>query len=453
MRSYKDKKVLVVGLGRSGVAAAKFLVREGASVTVTDTKSEADLAKEIAQLNSAVGGAGAVQYHLGANPPELFTKHDLIVLSPGVPLDIAGLKLANEENIPIICEIELGLSKLEGKLIAVTGTNGKSTTTELVGEILKKSNKRVWVGGNLGTALMDEIDDAKSADFVVLEMSSYQLELTPSLNAYISVWLNVTPDHLDRYDSFERYVQAKANIGLNQTANAWTVFNCDDELVLREVESFKSTKVPFSISKSLSSGGWYEGSKLVIKSPAANFEVDVSRAKIKGVHNLENIAAAVLVAAICGVQKEAVIEALENFRGLPHRLQFVRELGGVSYYNDSKGTNVGAVLRSVESFDSPVVLIAGGQDKNTGYSKLNGVVKSKVRAIVAIGEAAANISKELSDVTTVVTCGSMEDAVKLAKKKSEPGDVVLLSPACSSFDMYKDYMERGDDFTRCVEKL
>lgn len=430
---------MVVGLGRSGLASVKYLTGQGAKVTVTDSNANAETPH------------GVAASYFGSNPPEIFAEQDMIVLSPGVPNDIEGVKLAGQNNIPVVCELELGLKMLNGKVIGITGTNGKSTTTKLVGEILKEAGNNVWVGGNIGRPLIDDIDIAKDAKYVVLELSSYQLELTPSLKPFIAIWLNVTPDHLDRYETFDHYIKAKTKIGTNQDGSDWIVFNSDDQIVSREIESFRSKKVPFSVSRELKSGGWYEES--IFKSSIRELSVDINSAKIKGIHNRENIAAASLTAAICSVGSKTVEDVLKRFEGLPHRLQFVRELNGVTYFNDSKGTNIGAVIRSVESFDSPVLLIAGGQDKNTGYEELRGVVKEKVKMILAIGEAAQNICSELGDVTTVEICETMQDAVRKAETNAENGDVVLLSPACASFDMYKDYTKRGEDFTKCVNKL
>lgn len=460
MKDYRDKKVLVVGLARSGVAAASYLVRQGASVTVTDTRRRSELESEIGALESSLKDLNTIKYHLGSNPAPLFAESDLVVVSPGVPLEIEGVRLAMKKKIPVICELELGISRLKGRLVAITGTNGKSTTTALAGELLKGAGKNVWVGGNIGRPLIGHIDEAKGADYVVLELSSYQLETTPSLRAHVAVWLNVTPDHLDRYASFDQYVAAKELLGRNQKGDDWIIFNQDDPLVSRRVALFKSQKLPFSPSSKLDSGAWYEGGRLRVKGQGSragggefDFSIDTSVSKLMGIHNRENIAAASLVAALFGLSGREIGKSLARFKGLPHRLQFVRELNGVSYFDDSKGTNVGATVRSVESFDSPIVLIAGGQDKNTGYQGLRSVVAGSVRCILAIGSAAEKIGDELGDVVDVIICESLPRAVEVAADKSVPGDVVLLSPACASFDMFKDYAHRGEVFIDCVNSL
>lgn len=458
MTEYKNKKILVVGLGRSGLAAAKYLSGLGADVTVNDRRSERELSAEVGSLLDSLRadskGAAEIKFRLGGHPSDLFVSSDIIILSPGVPLDIEGIVLARKKGIPVVCELELGLPHLTGKVVAITGTNGKSTTTELIGLMLGKKGS-TWVGGNLGTPLIAEIEKASDSRYVVLEVSSYQLELTPSLKPYISVWLNATPDHLDRYDSFNEYVNAKAQIGVNQDGNDWAIFNCEDTLVAERVKAFNAKKVPFSVVKILNSGAWYEGSNLKcsVEEAGLNITVDTDGAKITGAHNRENIAAAALVAGVCGASSSDIENVLREFGGLPHRLQFVRELNGVKYFDDSKGTNVGAVVKSIESFDAPVVLIAGGQDKNTGYADMKEIVKQKVRHIIAIGEAAGKIRDELANVAEITICGSMKDAVRTASAKSVSGDVVLLSPACASFDMYKNYAERGEDFIRCVNEL
>lgn len=447
-REYANKKILIVGLGRSGLSAAKYLSGRGANITVTDSRSYEELSDQMSSLKGC-----DIEYHCGSNPSFLFVKSDLIVLSPGVPLNIEGVRLAREMGKEVVCEMELALDEIKGRVIAITGTNGKSTTTALIGEFLKGAGKKMWVGGNLGNPIIGEISDAKAADYVVLEVSSYQLELTPSLRAGIGILLNITPDHLDRYSSFEQYIKAKALIGRNQTKDDHIIYNTDDQIVVSEIENFRSKKLPISVSKELGVGAWYKKNELHLKADGFDFSVDVGLSKLSGIHNRENIAAASLAASLCGVEKKDIERVLTEFNGLSHRLQFVKEVSGVLYYDDSKGTNVGAVKRSLESFDGHVVLIAGGLDKNTGYADLREIVATKVRCIVAIGEAAQKIKAELSDATDVILCSSMEAAVNKAREKAREGDVVLLSPACASFDMFKDYAHRGNVFAECVRKL
>jgi len=449
MYTLRGKKVLVVGLGRSGIPAAAFLAKEGAIVSATDLKSEGELMDAI-RILSPLG----VKLFFGKNPTQLFLEQDLIVASPGVPLDIEGIVKARERGIPVISEMELVLDRIRGKIVGITGTNGKSTTTVLIGEMLKAAGKRVWVGGNLGTPLISGIEAAESAEVVVLEISSYQLETTPHLRCNVAVWLNATPDHLDRYRSFEEYVGAKALIGMGQSKHDFIVYNMDDPVVSREVEEFKAIKLPFSTSSRLAIGAYYEGERLnILLADGPSLELNASLSALFGRHNKENIAAAALASAILGASKADIELALKEFKGLPHRIQFVRELDGVRYFDDSKGTNVGAVIKSLESFNSSIILIAGGKDKNTGYSDLREYLKGKVKKVLAIGEAAPRIAKEIGDIVAVEICKTMDEAVRKAHASANSGDVVLLSPACSSFDMFKDYRERGEVFVRCVNSL
>lgn len=449
MIDYKNKKILIVGLGRSGLAAARFLASRGAGLTVTDGKKREDLGDSLAKLSRY-----DIDFRLGSHPRDIFSGKDLVVVSPGVSPEVEGLETARKSNTPIVCEMELGLKELKGKVVAITGTNGKSTTTELIALFLKEKGKKVWVGGNLGTPLLDGIYEAVDAEYVVLEVSSYQLETTPSLHPYISIWLNATPDHLDRYKTFDEYVDAKSMIYKNQTSEDWLIYNDADPIVKERVSRAKAKKVPFTVNGEASFGGYFSGGEnLEINAGGVSFGLDTSVAKIKGLHNRENIAASALAAAICGVGGREIESVLKKFEGLPHRLQFVREINGVSYYDDSKGTNVGAVVRSLQSFGSPVVLIAGGLDKHTGYTDLKDVVAEKVRHIFAIGEAAQNIKDELGKVAKVDICKTLDEAVRAAANIARPGDVVLLSPACASFDMFKDYAHRGEEFVRCVKAL
>jgi UDP-N-acetylmuramoylalanine--D-glutamate ligase len=454
----KGKKVLIVGFGRSGLAAAKYCFERGALVTVTDEKPESAFKKDVAEAfgpASNCGGLKSAATYFGSHPLHLFEEADVIIPSPGVPLDMEGLKVARKRGVPIMGEMELVISEIKAPIIAITGTNGKSTVTTLIGEMLKEAGKKALVGGNLGTPLIELLrttsDERLTTDFIVLEVSSYQLEITPNFHPHIALLLNITPDHLDRYASYDEYIAAKELIVRNLTAKDHFIYNEEDPLVKKIAKKTKAKKTGFATEE-------IGSRKSEVRSPTSDFSpllltIDLSRAKIKGQHNKENIIAAVLAAGVAGCSAEAVQRVIETFKGLPHRNQFVREVSGVKYFDDSKGTNVGAVVKSLEGFDSKVVLIAGGLDKGGSYDPLRPLIKEKVKALVLIGTAKDKIANELGDLTKVVKAGSMADAVREASALALTGDVVLLSPACASFDMFKDYADRGNKFAEEVKKL
>lgn len=434
----RGRKILIVGFGKSGQAAARYCLKQGAIVTVTDEKP----AEEFKWTADSEQWAGKTYF--GEHPLHLFEKADIIVVSPGVSLNIRGLQLARKKGIPIIGEMELILNEIKTPVIAITGTNGKSTVTTLIGEMLREGGKKVLVGGNLGTPLLELLYPDLSApsavhcslitDYLVLEVSSYQLEITPSFKPYIGILLNITPDHLDRYASYQDYIDAKGLIIKNQDQNDFFVFNKDDENAVIISKKSKSKRIGFSV-----------------KEPPV--EIDLSKAKITGIHNQENIIAASIAANIAGVSWKAIQKTIDTFKGLAHRNQFVREVRGVKFYDDSKGTNVGAVVKSLEGFDSKVILIAGGLDKGGSYDPLRPLVKEKVKSLVLIGAAQKIIANVLGDLTDVVMADSMAAAVREASVRAVSGDIVLLSPECASFDMFKDYADRGNKFAEEVMKL
>lgn len=418
----RNKKVLIVGFGRSGQAAARYCLDHGACVSVTDKRPSSDFDLRTAGMNT----------YFGSHPSSIFEKQDLIVVSPGVPLDIEGITRAKAKGIPVIGEFEL--ADIKAPIIAVTGTNGKSTVTTLIGRIMKEAGLKVAVGGNLGTPLLDMLDDIGNAEYVVLEVSSYQLEISPSFHPNIALLLNITPDHIDRYGSMQAYIDAKALIVRNMGVADVLIYNEEDDLVRNIAENSKARKIGFSAARGV------EG-------------LDLSKAGIEGAHNKENMIAAALAAAEAGVDFSVSQKVFEGFTGLPHRNQFVREVNGVRFFDDSKGTNVGAVVKSLEGFRSKVILIAGGLDKGGSYDPLKPLVRDKVKALVLIGEAREIMARELGGLTTVIMADSMEDAVKESFRIADKGDVVLLSPACASFDMFKDYADRGNRFAEAVMRL
>lgn len=461
----KDRKVLVVGLARSGAASANFLAGAGAKVTVNDNKDAGLLAPFIKALNPSVSTV------FGSHPEQLFKEADLIVVSPGVPLSIKPLNDSRNKHIPVIGELELAYivsrmqeSTAKSGFIAITGTNGKSTTTMLVYEMMKNAGFGTLLGGNIGIAMTDEIIaaecESKRTDFVVAELSSFQLEAINSFRPKAAAILNITPDHMDRYENLDEYVEAKCNVFMNQDETDFLVLNADDESIEKVVGRLKAKEggMPelfyFSRKRKVS-GAYYDGAaiKFDMDLPGARFDMDPSKFRIKGVHNIENAMAASLLALLCGCSADAVTKTLAEFPGLEHRLEFVRDTGGVIFVNDSKGTNVGAVIKSLEGFAGPVILIAGGRDKDGDFSALKDLVREKVKAMILIGEAAGKIEKALTGATDIFHEEGLAAAVAKARALASKGDAVLLSPACASFDMFRDFEDRGRQFKEAVAAL
>lgn len=424
----RGKKVVVVGFGRSGQAAARYCAGQGARVTVTDNGPSS----QFAEIMPSFAPLQLTTY-FGGHPDRCFHEADVIVVSPGVP-DLPQLAEARANGVPVVGELELAVQEISAKIVAITGTNGKSTTTALVGHLLAEGGVRTCVAGNIGTPLLDILHDAQKADVVVLEVSSYQLETTPSLKPHVAILLNITPDHLDRYGSMERYIAAKGLLFQNQAAGDVCIYNMDDAEVVRLAAESRARKLPFST-----------------RTPPVAWRL--SDTQLTGAHNFENLIAATLAVEALGVSREAIGRGLKNFKGLPHRLQLVREWRGVQFFDDSKGTNVGAVVKSLEGFAAPVHLIAGGLGKGGGYAELRPVVKGHVKSLILMGQAAIEMQRELGDLVPTVIVDSMALAVKAASDRAQPGEVVLLSPACASFDMFRDYADRGDQFCKYVKEL
>jgi UDP-N-acetylmuramoylalanine--D-glutamate ligase len=441
MYELTGKKILVVGLGRSGVAAAKFAVARGARVTVTDVLSENELQKSLKELSGI-----DVEKRLGDHGEGLFASADMVVTSPGVPTDLPGFELARNTGIPIVGEMELALREISSPIAAVTGTNGKTTTTALIGHLMDACEISNCIGGNIGTPISDLVDQANAADWVVLEVSSFQLEVSPSLRPEIAVWLNVTPDHLDRHHSFKEYVTAKSRLFSQLTNDSWGIYNVSDKAVKEAVQSSNAKLIPFD-STSADNDLWVD------LGDGKRHCFSLNKVGIGGVHNRENMTAAIATTLLAGGDEGAIQSGLESFRGLPHRLEFVAEIEGVLFYNDSKGTNVGATEKALDSFDRPIVLIAGGQAKGVEFGSLASKIENKVKRLILIGEAAGRIRDEVGNATSTLEVGSMDDAVKEAWRSAESGDVVLLSPACASFDMFKDYTHRGVVFKNAVRLI
>lgn len=441
---FNGKQVTVVGLARSGIAAARALHARGAIVTVTDKKPLGQLDLQIKAL-----GSDAVSVVAGGHPARIFMEADLIVLSPGIP-KIAPILEARRHGVKVISELELAWMLSNTPYIGITGTNGKSTVTTLVGLMLAKAKKKVLVAGNIGNALTEDTAQLSGRDWIVAELSSFQLEDIDTFRPGIATILNLTQDHLDRYDDIEEYGEAKARIFMNQQKEDFLVLNFDDPVVKSYTGNTAATVVPFSRKLRFNPGACVLDGYVVFNGRRI---IAVDEIKISGVHNLENALAATALSILAGADVNSVAAALRSFPGLEHRLEFVRDKDGVSYINDSKGTNIGAVIKSVEGFSRPVILIAGGLDKGSDFSSLKDLFKHKVKLLILIGAAADKIAKAVETATETVFAQSLQEAVQFASACATRGDIVLLSPACASFDMFKNFEDRGRQFKEAVQNL
>jgi UDP-N-acetylmuramoylalanine--D-glutamate ligase len=444
----KGKNIVVVGLARTGVAVARFLAERGAMVTVTDIKDEAALAPHLERLAGL-----AINYELGRHDKESFLNADLIVVSPGVPMEIEPLKLARARKRQVISEIELASRFIDATLVAITGTNGKTTTTTLTGEIFRECGFTTFVGGNIGNALIDLVTSAAEVERVVVELSSFQLEGIEQFHPHVSVLLNITEDHLDRYATFRDYMDAKARIFENQTAADFAVLNMDDPLVAGYAGKLRARVVPMSRQKEQSQGIFHRDGIITFRWDGREEQFPVAGYRLKGVHNLDNIMAALAATLLLGCDAARAQTAVAAFPGLPHRMELVATINGIPWYNDSKGTNVGSVVKSLESFAGGVTLIAGGKDKGGDYAPLAPLVKERVEHMILIGEAKEIIGKALGHLTDTRAAGTLDEAVELAHRLTAPGGVVLFSPACSSFDMFRNYEERGERFASLARAI
>ena len=444
----KNQRVLVVGLGKSGVASALFLKARGARVTVSDTKSQDELRGEIPKLLDQ-----GITLETGGHGERTFRGQDLIVVSPGVPVDAPQLAQARDQGIPVIGEIELAARFLQGRIVAITGSNGKTTTTALTGEVVARGGRESLVGGNIGTAAISLVDQSTDDSYVVLEVSSFQLETIESFHPFIAVVLNITPDHLDRHSTFEAYVDAKARIFENQTGDDFAVLNADDPACVGLADRTKARKVWFSRKREVDSGAWVRSSQVVFRDGGQEREImPVSEIKLKGAHNLENVLAAVCAGMLVHTEPQRIRRAVQEFKAVEHRLEYVATVRGVEFYNDSKATNVDATIKALESFPANIHLILGGKDKGSDYTVLKPLLKERVRRVYTIGSAAEKIEAHLSGAVEVVRAGTLEAAVKRAAASAESGDVVLLAPACASFDQFENY-EHGRVFKQAVQAL
>ena len=443
-----NKRVLVVGLGKSGVASALFLKKHGAQVTVSDTKSGDELRNEIPVLLDH-----GITVETGGHGDRTFRGQDLIVVSPGVPVDAAPLVQARALGEAVIGEIELAAQFLPGPILAITGSNGKTTTTTLTGEIMTAAGFSTLVGGNIGTPAISLAERAKPETVIVLEVSSFQLETIQTFRPKVAVVLNVTPDHLDRHRTFEIYVDAKARVFENQQASDFAVLNADDATCVALGTRTRAQVFWFSRQKEVDRGAWVCDGNILFRDSAGQREImQVSEIPLKGAHNLENVLAAICASALMGCSPEKIRQAVQNFKAVEHRLEFVATIRGVDYYNDSKATNVDATIKALESFPANIHLILGGKDKGSDYTVLNDLLRKRVKIVYTIGAAAAKIESQIKGAE-VVHAETLENAIRKANAAAKPGDVVLLAPACASFDQFKSYEHRGKMFKDIVRGL
>ncbi len=443
------KRVLVVGLGKSGVASALFLKAKGARVTVSDAKSEEQLRGEIPALLDK-----GIAVEAGGHGERTFRQQDFIVVSPGVPIDQPMIVQAKQFGIPVIGEIELASQFLKGQIVAITGSNGKTTTTSLAGDVIAAGGKPALVGGNIGTPAIELVTQSTDASWTVLEVSSFQLETIEKFHPRIAVVLNVTPDHLDRHHTFEAYWAAKRRIFENQTSEDFAVMNADDPECVRMAEGLKSKVLWFSRKNDVEVGAFVRENKIYYRGAGGEREImPVAEMQLKGSHNVENVLAAACIGIAAGCTPEQIRSAVKAFKAVEHRLEYVATVGGVQYYNDSKATNVDATIKALESFPANIHIILGGKDKGSDYTVLKPLLRERVKRVYTIGAAAEKIESHIAGATEIVRAGTLESAVRRATELAQPGDVVLLAPACASFDQFTGYEQRGRVFKELVAAL
>lgn len=446
----EGQRILVVGMGRSGLSVARWLAKEGARVTVSEVKAETELDKALVDDMRSRG----IVVETGGHREESFLSADLIVPSPGVPLDMGPLQAAKQKGVPLLGEMALALRQVDAPIVAVTGTNGKSTVTAFLGAMLAAGGLRVFVGGNIGTPLSDFVAERQEADVVVLEVSSFQLDTMESFQPSIGLLLNISPDHLDRYSSYEAYVQSKLRIFKDQGPGHVAILNDDDVLLSDFMPSGKALVLRYGEEKGKNRQAFMEGQRIIAALPGgAAHAFSLERCALPGRHNRENLMGAVLTGLALKVEAPIIQQTIDGFQGLPHRLELVARIRDVDFYNDSKATNVEAAARSVGSFDRPVVLIAGGRHKGSDYAPLVQVAKGRVKKAVLLGESKHLLAQAFEKVIAFSLADTMAEAVAQAFTAARPQDVVLLAPACSSFDMFTDYAERGVAFREAVKGL
>ncbi len=452
-RNYSGTRALVVGAARSGVAVAEFLLARGASVVLTDVKEESQLSAAAGSLRCKAP-EGKLVLELGAHRAESFANCDMVVVSPGVPLSLRFLEISRRSAIPVLAEVELAFRHLKGQIIGTTGSNGKTTTTVLVDEMLRGAGLKCHMAGNVGTPLISLVPTSTGEDLYSVELSSFQLEGIDRFRPAIAALLNLTPDHMDRYPAFEAYVEAKCRIFMNQGRGDFAVLNADDAATRDVVSRVKSERVYFSRLGAIGLGSFVRGGRVVYRDGSSERDLfPVGDIRLKGDHNLENVLAASTIAILAGAPQGSLREAVRRFRGVEHRLEWVAEIDGIQYYNDSKATNVDATVKSLRAFTGGVHLIAGGRDKGADFTILRDQVRERVRQAVLIGEAAPKLREALTGVIPTTEASDMAEAVGICRRNAVAGDVVLLAPACASFDMFEDYEHRGRVFKKIINAL
>jgi len=444
----RGKRVLVVGLARTGVATALFCAARGAHVTATDARSENEIGEAIATLRSA-----GVKLELGGHREDTFLEQDLIVPSPGVPADAPLLQAARAKGVTIWSEVELADRFLEGRLIGITGSNGKTTTTSLIEHILRNAGLPTILAGNIGTPLIARVGETSDNTITIVELSSFQLELIETFRPNISVFLNLTPDHLDRHHTLEAYGRAKARIFENQTETDSAVLNADDPATT-PLAPAKPHIYWFSRKQRVAQGAFVRENEITFRHDGEEETVlNLRDIPLAGAHNVENVLAAVAATRLAGAEPAAIARGVRSFAGVEHRLEFVAEIAGVRYYNDSKATNVDATLKALEAFPGRILVVLGGKDKGSDYTLLQKPLREKAILALLIGAAADKIEMQITGSVAIERAGTMERAVEIASHAARPGDVVLLAPACASFDQFQNYEHRGRVFKELVHNL
>ncbi len=452
--SYSGKTVLVVGAARSGIASASFLLEAGARVVLTDTKGPEELATSIEHLRRAARSSGDLRLELGGHNPESFGKCDFVVVSPGVPLTLPCFEMSRRRGIPILAEVELAFRHLRGRILGITGSNGKTTTTTLTAELLLGSGLKAHAAGNLGVPLISFAATSTTEDVYATELSSFQLEGITDFHPAAGAVLNLTPDHLDRYRTFEDYIAAKGRLFMNQTRADFAVLNADDERTAAMALRVPSNPVLFSRRSAPPRGLFLRGGRVISRISGREYDLfGVADIGLKGAHNLENVLAASALALLAGAGPQGLREIVRDFKGVEHRLEWVAEIAGVEYYNDSKATNVDATIKALEAFPGGVHLIAGGRDKGGDFTVLQPLVRQKVRQVIAIGEAAGKLREALKGCAEITDARDLREAISIGRQRARPGDVVLLAPACASYDMFQNFEHRGRVFKEVVLAL